>query len=101
MKTLLQKFVGQEIGINYKEANKFHVGSLVSVNDNYFTVEVPNPQNTMFHYPYRQLIFVSECTDKFPIATGMLSVKKVNAVIQVYTPPTGSNDAGIGVGIIF
>ncbi|MEI6336189.1 MAG: hypothetical protein WCS87_16640 [Methylococcaceae bacterium] len=98
MKALLHKNVGQELGINCKEVAKFHAATLVSVLDNYFTIEVPGPRLVRFHYPYSQIIFVSECADGFQ-TTGFFSSKKVNIIVQVQPLTTGGNGSGVGVGV--
>jgi hypothetical protein len=98
MKSLLQKFIGQEIGINCKALDEFHVATLVSLYDNYFTVQMPE---VTFHYPYSQLIFVSEKANGFKAKVGWASDKKVNVIVQIYTLTAGGGGGGVGFGIIF
>jgi len=127
MKTLLQKYVGQEIGININEMDEFHVATLVNIID-YISVLVSekrevktktdNWKNTcrprekyeikqiMVHYPYSQLIFVSESNDGFLAKDGKSSSKKVNVIVQVYTLNKGKRDGtgngiGVGFGMLF
>lgn len=100
MKTLLQKYISQEIGINCKEVAKFHAATLIYAADNYFTVEVTGPRPVRLHYLYGQITFVSECADGF-LTAGLFSSKKVNTLVQVQPLTTGGNASGVGIGVGF
>jgi ferredoxin-fold anticodon binding domain-containing protein len=98
MKSLLGQYIGKEVGVNFKEADKFHAATLLNVDDNYFTITIE--KNNKIHYPMRSLFFVSESDAGFQTA-GIFGSKKVNVVIQVSTPTKEGSDVGIGFGVVF
>ena len=99
MRAVLEKYVGEQVGINCKEAAKYHSAKLVSANDRYFTVELADPKVTV-HYPYSQLMFVSESLSGFKTA-GFFSGNRVRAFLQVNILAIGGNGFGVGVGVAF
>ena len=102
MKTLLQNFVGQTIGINYKKINEFHAVELFQVDDDYFTILVSSGiRQVMIYYPYKQIMFISKCTEGFNTAD-FWSKKNVKMIIQVCCLTTGGGGGGgggIAIGI--
>lgn len=101
MKAVLEKYVGGQVGINCKDAAKFHTAHLVSANDEYFTVALDEPKVTV-HYPYHQLIFVTESVEGFKTAAGFFfHGKKVKVLLQVNILAVGGHALGVGVGVAF
>ncbi len=99
MKPVFQKYVGHEIGINYKDLAKFHVARLVDACDSYFSIEKLDSEIVRIHYKYNQVIMACENTGGIDTAE-FFSSKKVNFVIQVnHLVVGGGSGVGIGVGV--
>jgi hypothetical protein len=51
MKEIFEHYVGQKIGLNFKEIGKFHALTLIAVHDDYFSVRVTDG-GAVAHYPF-------------------------------------------------
>jgi hypothetical protein len=99
MKELFTRYIGQKIGLNFKEIGKFHVTILVAVYDEYFSVRPPEG-GPITHYPFRHVLSCTESADGIPIsAVGLvLKVPKVPLVVQTHVLQTKT---GTIVGVSF
>jgi hypothetical protein len=64
-RALLRAYQGQNIGINFAEADKFGLAKLTSVNTEYFSIRSAGNSLT-FHYPVRGIISVVETDSANP-----------------------------------
>jgi len=95
MKEVFAQYVGQKIGLNFKEIGKFHAVVLVAVHDDYFSVTVADG-GAVAHYPFWQVLSFTESSKGIPISGfGLLSAPKVPFVVQTHVLATGS------IGFIF
>ena len=85
MKELFTRYIGREIGLNFKEIDKFHATVLVGVQNEYFSVHSPKG-GPIAHYPFRQVLSCTESADGIPIsAVGLvLKTPKVPFVVQTH-----------------
>jgi hypothetical protein len=89
MKELFAKYLGQTIGLNFKEAAKYHAVTLVSVKDEYFWVQAKD--RPAVHFPFWHVLSVMESAAGIPITGwGLLQAPKVPFVVQTYTMPSGT-----------
>ena len=83
MNEVFARYVGQKIGLNFKEIDKFHAIVLVAVHDDYFSVR-PAEGGPTAHYPFRHVLSFAESADGIPIsAVGLvLKTPRVPFVVQ-------------------
>jgi hypothetical protein len=97
MKELFARYLGQTIGLNFKEAAKYHAITLVGVKDDYFSVQASD-RRAIAHFPFRQVLSVMESAEGIPISGfGLLKAPTVPFVVQTYVMPSG----GTVVGVVF
>jgi len=90
MKELFARYLGQKIGLNFKEAGKFHAITLVDVQDDYFSVQV-SERRAIGHFPFRHVLWVMESSEGIAISGfGRLKSPKVPFVVQMYMMASGS-----------
>jgi len=90
MKELFAKYLGQTIGLNFKEAAKYHAITLVGVKDDYFSVQVSD-RRAVNHFPFQYVLSVMESAEGIPISGfGLLKAPKVPLVVQTYAMPSGT-----------
>ena len=97
MKDLFKKYVGNDVGINFKDLRKFHAARLVNACDTFFTIEGLKSEQVKIHYNYSNVITACEISAGTSTAE-IFSPKKVNFLIQVNHLVVGSG-GGIGIGI--
>ena len=96
MKEIFARYVGQKIGLNFKEIGKFHAIILVAVHDEYFSVSVPGG-GPIAHYPFRHVLSFAESADGISISGfGLLRPPKVPFVVQTHALASGTM-----IGFIF
>lgn len=78
LRGVLRKYQGQKVGINIDEPDKFRLAKLVSVSEDYFTVQVEGG-NLLYHFQIRTVISAME---KVP-ATANEQVKQPALFIEV------------------
>jgi hypothetical protein len=61
IRQLLEKYLNQEIGLNYKGAAQFADGILSQLNDEYFTV-FDQKSESLYHFPLRSIMEIREPT---------------------------------------
>jgi hypothetical protein len=89
MKELFARYLGQTIGLNFKEAAKYHAVTLVGVKDDYFSVQAKD--RPAVHFPFRHVLSVMESAEGIPISGwGLLQAPKAPLVVQTYTMPSGT-----------
>lgn len=81
MNAILAKYIGQEVGLNYKSPAYYNKAKLLAVEADYFTYQ--NPQTkAIVHVPLRQIIAVME-GEKLPVADmGIFKAPTVPLCIQ-------------------
>ena len=80
--SLLKKYEGQSIGINYDNSADIREAELVEVNNEFFSVHVESKE-MKYSYPLKTLLTVIEGSDGVEI--GETEPKaRFNAVIKVY-----------------
>ena len=90
MKEVFERYVGQKIGLNFKEIGKFHAITLIAVHDDYFSVSVTDGA-AVAHYPFCQVLSFTESPQGIPISGfGLLQAPKVPFVVQTHVLATGS-----------
>ncbi|MDI6767102.1 MAG: hypothetical protein QME52_09800 [Bacteroidota bacterium] len=95
MNELLQKYVGQDIGINFKEVKKYDYAKLLTVETDYFTVQDPET-NIRYSYSFRWLLNVVE--GEGGISTvGVFSSKNFPVCIEVFHLVVYSGAGGVGI----
>jgi hypothetical protein len=95
MTKVFARYVGQEIGLNYKEIGKFHAITLADVQESYFSVR-RSTGDAIAHYPFWQVLSFTESSEGIAIAGfGLLRAPRVNFVVQTHVLATGS------IGFIF
>ncbi len=83
MKTLLEKYLNTEIGINLLHPFKIDGATLVATNDTYFSVmELKNKH--MHHFPYASILRVVEAEEGIEIGGLFTHSKHFSAVIKVH-----------------
>ncbi len=96
MKELFARYIGQKIGLNFKEAAKYHAITLVGVEEDYFSVQASD-RRAIGHFPFRHVLSVMESAEGIPISGfGVLQRPRVPFVVQTYAMPSGTV-----VGIMF
>jgi len=90
-KALLDKFVGEEIGMNYKSEGELSKAKLVDATDEYFTI-IDSNTSAMIHIPYSRLVLIEEHEN-------IIRVRKRNRAISarvfIYVDyPTASEGLG-------
>lgn len=78
---LLTRYIGREIGINYKEPKEFSPAVLSQVTDDFLSVHVPEKQITV-SYPLHHILNVTE--SEGGISTGFFFGKRYVTVIEVF-----------------
>jgi hypothetical protein len=95
MKEIFARYVGQQIGLNFKEIGKFHPITLVDVQDTYFSVRA-SKSDAIAHNPFWQVLSFTESKHGIDISGfGMLRAPRVNFVVQTHVLASGS------IGFIF
>jgi hypothetical protein len=89
MKELFTRYIGREIGLNFKEIGKFHATVLVAVHDEYFSVR-PREGGPIAHYPFRHVLSCAESADGISISAVGLVLKspKVPFIVQTHVLKT-------------
>ena len=59
MDELLRKYIGQNIGINFKEPKKYDFAKLIKVESNYFTI-LDTSTNLMYSYSFSWILNIIE-----------------------------------------
>jgi hypothetical protein len=95
MNQILTKYVGEDIGINFKEAKKYDEAELVEVNVDYFSIRDPET-NLLYSYPVRAILNIVE-GDGGVSAGGVFSRKEYAVCVEVWHMVVYSGAAGIGV----
>ena len=80
--SLLKKYEGQSIGINYDNSADIREAELVEVNNEFFSVHVESKE-MKYSYPLKTLLTVIESNDGVEIGTTEPKAR-FNAVIKVY-----------------
>jgi hypothetical protein len=95
MKEIFERYVGQQIGLNYKEIGKFHAITLIDVQDTHFSVRA-SKGDAVAHYPLWQVLSFTESAEGITIAGfGLLRPPRLNFVVQTHVLSAGS------IGFIF
>jgi hypothetical protein len=81
MKSILEKYLNKEVGINIENAFRFEAAKITAVEDDYFSVVDDNKSYT-HHYAYHCIVQIIE-NDKGVDVGGFLSHKHFNVVIKV------------------
>jgi len=98
MKELFAKYLGQTIGLNFKEAAKYHAITLVGVKDDYFSVQASDRR--AIHFPFSYVLSVMESALGLPISGfGLLQAPKVPLVVQTYAMSSGGALVGLMVSV--
>jgi len=82
MPSILEKYKGRVVGINYDNSAEIREAQLVEANAEYFSVFVKD-QKLRFSYPINSVLTVIESKDGVDIR-GLKQSKKFIAVIKVY-----------------
>jgi hypothetical protein len=96
LKSLLDRYIGINIGLNYKDMDKFHKVKLVKAAGDFFSVRIANGR-AVVHFPYRQILYIAEspdlkiCGDSFAMTD-----PTVPLVIQVFVMATSTSSVGFG-----
>jgi hypothetical protein len=95
VKTIFARYIGQKIGLNFKEIGKFHQITLVDVQDDHFSVRA-SEGDAIAHYPFWQVLSFTESAQGIAISGfGILHGPKVHFVVQTHVMASGS------IGFIF
>ena len=99
MKELFTRYIGREIGLNFKEIDKFHATVLMAVQNEYFSVRPPKG-GPIAHYPFRNVLSCAKSAEGIPISGVGLVLKtpKVPFVVQTHVLKTKT---GTLVGVSF
>ena len=81
MKSILAKYLNQEVGINIEKAFRFEAAQITAVEDNYFSVVDAN-QSYTHHFSYHCIVQIIENDSGIDVG-GFLSHKHFNVVIKV------------------
>ncbi|MBT4836227.1 MAG: hypothetical protein HON94_02650 [Methylococcales bacterium] len=81
MKTILEKYLNKEIGINIEHAFRFESAQIIAVEETYFSVKDEN-QSYIHHFSHRSIVQIIENDDGINIG-GFLSHKHFSMVIKV------------------
>ncbi len=81
MKSILEKYLNKEVGINIENAFRFESARVTAVEDNYFSV-VDKKQSYTHHFSYNCVVQIIENDTGVDIG-GFLSHKHFNVVIKV------------------
>ena len=88
MKELFARYLGQTIGLNFKEAAKYHAVTLVGVKDDYFSVQAKD--RPAVHFPFRHVLSVMETAEGIPISGwGLLQAPKLPLLCRHTLCPQG------------
>jgi len=82
MQTLLEKYKGQAIGINYDNSAEINEAQLIEANAEFFSVLVKG-KDLHYSYPIKTILTIIEGKDGVDIGNSK-QPKKFNAVIKVY-----------------
>jgi hypothetical protein len=95
VKDIFARYVGQKIGLNFKEIGKFHQITLVDVQDDYFSVRAAQG-DAVVHFPFWEVLSFSESAQGIDISGfGLPRPPKVHFVVQTHVMSSGS------IGFIF
>lgn len=95
MKDILQRYVGQNIGINFKEVKEFDTVQLLKVTEEYFTVQVPKSQ-IMRSYPYAWVLSITEADGGLSSgSTFWMNKKSFPVCVEVFHLVVYSGGVGI------
>ena len=81
MKSILEKYLNREVGINIENAFRFEPAQVVAVEDDYFSV-VDEKQSYTHHFSYSCIVQIIEHEGGVDIG-GFLSHKHFSMVIKV------------------
>ena len=81
MKSILEKYLSKEVGINIENAFRFDSAQVIAVEDNYFSV-VDEKQSYTHHYSYNCIVQIIENESGVDVG-GFLSHKHFTVVIKV------------------
>lgn len=82
MKILIEKQLGNVIGINIARAHRIDAARLVAAEDDYFSVETDENQNR-YHIPYANIVKIVENPDGVSVSGLFVSHKSYPFVIKV------------------
>lgn len=95
MKKLVEKYVGQNIGINFMQLKKYDIAYLVSASDEYFTIKDPKT-NISYTYQYKWIMNVIEAEGGISTG-GIFSQQNYPVLIEVFHFVVYSGSVGVGV----
>ena len=81
MKSILEKYLNQEVGINVENAFRFDPAQVVAVEDDYFSI-VDEKQSYTHHYSYSCIVQIIENESGVDVG-GFMSHRHFNVVIKV------------------
>ena len=94
MKMIIEKYVGQTVGVNHKEPNMFRPVTLKGVTESHFSIQV---DSAVVHYSLDSVIYVAESKSGLKVVGDTLFTRPtVPLTIQVRPLIVGS----VGVGVI-
>jgi hypothetical protein len=94
MKDIFARYLGQKIGLNFKEVGKFHQITLIGVQEEFFSVQLS--QGGPIAHPFRHVLSFTEAPQAIAISGfGVLQAPKVNFVVQMHVMSGGT------IGFIF
>jgi hypothetical protein len=94
MRDILKKYVGQTIGINFKQPKGYEYAELVEVSDDHLSVKDPETGIT-FHFPLRWIMNIVE--SEAGLSLGTFSKKDYPVLVEVFHLVVYSGAAGVGI----
>lgn len=82
MKNLIEKQIGNEVGINLHSAHRIESATLISADDDYFSVRTVADEN-LYHVPYVNIVKVIENPDGVTVSGFFKSHKTHPFVIKI------------------
>ena len=82
MKEILEKYVGQELGLNIHSAFKVEPVTLTGVSDTYFTVK-DHKDNYIHHFSYFSIVQIVESEDGITLSGFFFHKEHFKAVIKI------------------
>lgn len=80
---LLKQYVGEMVGVNHSDPAKVEPATLVAVNADFFSVQIPD--GLLCHFPLRMVLSVTTGSSGGSVQTGgFFSKREYQVVIQVY-----------------
>ena len=95
MNELLQKYIGENIGINFKNVKRYDYAKLIKVEKDYFAVEDSRSRIT-YSYSYTSILNIIEA-DGGLSSGSFFDKRKYPVCIEVYHLLVYSGAMGIGV----